>query len=153
MWLVPLFVRIAFDLDDTLIPGELTFPVEPLGVLGSVVGAERLRAGVPAAMRRLRARRHALWVYTSSMRSPLDIRLTFLAHGVWLDGVVNQAQHDAVMRGRPERHSKYPPAVGIDVLFDDSIAVRDHGRTHHFRVILVHPDDDLPAAIDALGGR
>ena len=64
----------------------------------------------------------------------------------------NPALHS---RARSERFllSQYPPAFGIDVLFDDSIAVRDHGRTHHFRVILVHPEDDLPAAIDALGGR
>ncbi|MFO0714401.1 MAG: hypothetical protein U0353_31460 [Sandaracinus sp.] len=143
-------MRIAFDLDDTLIPGERTFEVEALGVLGRFVGAERLRAGVPGAMARLRAAGHELWVYTSSLRSSTSIRITFLAHGVWIDGVVNQHLHDTTMRGRPERHSKFPPAFGIDVLFDDSSAVRDHGRAHGFRVVLVHERDDLAAAIDAL---
>ena len=143
-------MRIAFDLDDTLIPGERTFPVDSLGVLWRFLGAERLRVGVPAALRRLRAARHEVWVYTSSMRSPLAIRFTFLAHGVWLDGVVNQRRHDDVLARQPHRHSKYAPAFGIDVLFDDSIAVRDHGRTHGFRVVLVHENDDLPAQIDAL---
>lgn len=41
-------------LDDTLIQGERTFPVDSLGVVRRFLGAERLPVGLPAAHRRLR---------------------------------------------------------------------------------------------------
>ena len=134
------WVRIAFDLDDTLIPCGARFPTERPHhrALAAVLGTERLREGSTDLLTRIGRAGHELWVYTSSMRSHLHIRSTFAAHRVWLGGVVTQHTHDARV-GR--RYLKHPPTFGIDVLIDDSIAVADVGRRHDFAVVTIRPDD------------
>lgn len=138
-------MRIAFDLDDTLIPCGQRFPLATpaRARLATLLGTEPLRAGAPAMLRRLQREGHEIWVYTSSYRSETWIRLTFWCHGVWLDGVVNQHRHDRALRERARRHTKLPPAFGIDMLFDDSLAVVEEGRRHGFSVVHVTEADDL----------
>lgn len=134
-------MRLAFDLDDTLIPCGHHFPVEvPLWPLP---GVERLRAGAPALLRSLRAEGHTLWVYTSSMRSPWSIRWTFLAYGVWLEGVINAARHAAVLGGGPHRHHKHPQAFGLDRLYDDVVSRPDP------TVVRVCPTENLTGVVRA----
>jgi hypothetical protein len=138
-------MHIAFDLDDTLIPCEFGFPLERSPWLARGLGLEPLRQGTVALCRDLRDRGHRLWVYTTSLRSPLSIRLTFLAHGLHLAGVVNQDRHVRRLRnGRPGAWecSKYPPAFGIDLLVDNSEGVKEEGRRFGFAVVWVRPDDD-----------
>lgn len=137
-------MRVAFDLDDTLIPGDPTAcPCEP-----PVPWAlrpwfpERIRRGTWALLRDLRARGCEVWVYTTSGRDAGHLRLWFLLQGVWLGGVVNCRRHEDLMRTR--RHptcSKYPPAYGIDLLIDDSDGVALEGKRHGFAVLVVAPDD------------
>ena len=140
-------MRIAFDLDDTLIPCEYRFPLERRPVLARLLGSEPLRAGSVALLRELRRRGVQLWVYTTSLRPPLSVWLQFLAHGVRLGGVINQDRHFARMRswkGRPSVRdsSKYPPAWGIDLLIDNSEGVVMEGRQWGFRVLHVRPEDE-----------
>jgi hypothetical protein len=137
-------MRIAFDLDDTLIPCAHSFPLEAPTRRARWLGAEPLRRGTPGLLRRLRALRCEVWVYTTSLRGPWAVRSLFLCYGVWLSGVVNSDRHVRRLRDAfpAQRHlSKYPPAFGIDLLVDDSEGVREEGRRHDFRVLCVRPDD------------
>src|SRR5579871_6795075 len=96
-------MRIAFDLDNTLIPcGEATFPVEPTPLVGPLLRLWGcgcgLRQGARELLRELRRRRHDIWIYTTSGRSPLQMRLLFLLQGIPLGGVVNCHRHEGLIR-------------------------------------------------------
>jgi hypothetical protein len=138
-------MHIAFDLDDTLIPCEYQFPLEPpRRLLGPLLGLEPLRRGAVELLRGLRASGCRLWVYTTSLRDPLAVHLLFGAHGVRLTGVVNHDRHARTLRaGRPRANecSKYPPAFGIHLLIDNSEGVKEEGRRFGFPVLHVRPDD------------
>lgn len=146
-------MRIAFDLDGTLVPmfpGQ--FPVERLSWLRRTIARDPLRAGTPELLLGLIAQRHEVWVYTSSLRSGFSIRRTFFAHGVRLDGIVNAQGHARLANS--ERASKYPPAFGIDLLVDDAEGVEIEGLAHGFQVLRVTPCDlgwhaRVRAAVDA----
>ena len=134
--------RVAFDLDGTLIPapGE-AMPIEALGLLARLVSSEPLRAGTTQLFRELQRQGHELWLYTTSFRNPLRLRLWFWAVGIHLNGVINQRIHDDALRHQSIRSSKYPPAFGIDVLVDDSEGVRLEGERHGFAVLVLQPEE------------
>jgi hypothetical protein len=137
-------MRIAFDLDDTLIPCAHDFPVEKPTLRARLLSAEPLRRGAVALLRELRVGGCELWVYTTSLRNPFAVRLQFWAYGIRLRGVVNHDRHVRHLRGRypdPRECSKYPPAFGVDLLVDDSEGVRLEGQRYRFRVLWVHPRD------------
>lgn len=133
-------MRIAFDLDNTLIRNNYPFPLEqprwPL--LVRVLRSEGLRQGIVQAASFCRAQGWEVWVYTTSYRSAWYIRRLFWLHGIRLDGVVNQQRHD---RNARVRCTKHPPTFGIDLLVDDSEGVRLEGERHGFRVLVVQPED------------
>jgi hypothetical protein len=142
-------MRIAFDLDDTLIPCGCAgkFPIERLApaplalVLRPVLGTG-MRCGSRALLRELRRRGHDLWVYTTSGRSCGQVRMLFLLQGVPLGGVVNARRHeDLVAAGHCPDCSKYPPAFGIDLLIDDATGVALEGLEYGFPVIHIAPED------------
>lgn len=138
-------MRIAFDLDDTLIPCEFAFPLEPRPLLARLLGAEPLRRGTIELCRLLRRRGWRLWVYTTSLRHPFSVRMQFLLHGIVLEGVVNQDRHERrLCNGRPRANecSKYPPAFRIDLIIDNSEGVRAEGRRFGFRTLIVDPGDE-----------
>lgn len=54
-----------------------------------------------------------------------------------LDGIVNQARHDAVAAAS----SKYPPAFGIDLLVDNAEGVSIEGKRLGFAVLIVDERD------------
>jgi len=63
-------VRISFDVDDTLVC-DSSVPVEPPASLWRRWWyPERLRHGTRDLMRALLDRRHEVWIYTTSYRSP-----------------------------------------------------------------------------------
>lgn len=136
-------MRIAFDLDDTLLPTGARFATEaPDGPwIFRPFAPERMRVGAGALLRELRAQGHRLWVYTSSARTPATIHLLFLASGVRLEGVVNLDRHEAMVQRLGHRRLKCPRAFGIDVLVDDSVAVAREAERHGDRVLRVAPDD------------
>ncbi|RZL13203.1 MAG: hypothetical protein EOO62_08845 [Hymenobacter sp.] len=133
-------MRIAFDLDNTLIRGEYNFALEvPKRKFWAwLLGKESLRAGIVELADYCRARGWEIWVYTTSYRSAAYIRRLFWLHGIQLDGVVNQARHD---REVTVRSTKYPPQFGIDLLVDDSEGVRLEAERHGFAMLVVSPQD------------
>lgn len=133
-------MTISFDLDDTLIPGTVGFATGTLKFWQRVLGHEPLRAGTGALLRGLRGDGHRIFIYTTSLRSPAYIRRLFRLHGIRLDGIVNQARHEAVLGERRRDHSKLPPAFGIDVHIDDSPGVGIEGARHAFRTIILPGD-------------
>ena len=134
-------MRLAFDLDNTLIRCGHNFPLEtpqhPL--LARLLSNEQLRHGIKALVADCRRRGWEVWVYTTSYRSAWRIRRLFWLHGIRLDGVVNQQRHNHEVRARCTKH---PPSFGIDLLVDDSEGVRLEGERHGFRVLVVRPEDE-----------
>lgn len=147
-------MRIAFDLDDTLIPGLAVFPVERQPFLARMLGHEELRVGTAHLMKSLRKRGWDVWIYTTSFRSPSYVRMLFGLYGVRIAGVINQYHHDKVVArcGRSYQNcSKYPPAFGIDLLVDESEGVWRESQRHGFTMVLLRPDD--PAWADSVLAR
>ena len=67
-------MRIAFDLDGTLVPKPgSVMPVERCGLVARAVSREPIRKGAPGLLRSLRHRGHEVWLYTTSFRSPARI--------------------------------------------------------------------------------
>ena len=138
-------MRIAFDLDDTLIPMDRARQQERLPFPLQLFYAEGLRPGSRRLLKRLRRDGHELWIYTTSHRSAFYIRSLFALMGIRLGGVVNQDRHLREVKPMPipgHRSSKYPPAFGIDILIDDSEGVLEEGRRYDFAVIRVDPSDE-----------
>jgi hypothetical protein len=147
-------MRLAFDLDNTLIRWGHEFPLETpqRRIWAKLLGNEQLREGTKALTDFCRQCGWEVWVYTTSYRSAWRIRRLFWLHGIRLDGVVNQQRHDREARARCTKH---PPSFGIDLLVDDSEGVRIEGERHGFRVVVVKPEDakwaeKVRAAIESL---
>ena len=137
-------MRIAFDLDGTLIPAPGSpMLVERPNVLARAISREPLRAGTLNLLRGLRREGHEVWIYTTSLRNPMRLSAWFGTGGVRLDGIINQARHDAAMRegSIPASCSKYPPAFGIDWLVDDARGVQIEGERLGFSVLLIEAHD------------
>jgi hypothetical protein len=144
-------MKIAFDLDGTLIPiPGSTMQTERLSLLSRTVSREQLRTGAPALLRNLRRRGHEVWIYTTSMRSPLKLRLWFLTFGVPLHGIVNHATHYERLGKQALACSKFPPAFGIDLLIDDAEGVVLEGKRFGFSMLHIREDDSAwCAAVEA----
>lgn len=133
-------MRLAFDLDNTLIRCGHAFPLEmpQRRILARLLGSEPLREGTQELVKHCRQRGWEVWVYTTSYRSVWRIQRLFWLHGIRLYGVVNQQQHDREARARCTKH---PPSFGIDLLIDASEGVRIEDERHGFRVLVVAPED------------
>jgi hypothetical protein len=147
-------MRIAFDLDNTLIRCGHDFPLATpqRRLWARLLGHEPLRHGIKELTDYCRQRGWEVWVYTTSYRSAWHIRRLFWLHGIRLDGVVNQQRHDREVHARSTKH---PPSFGIDLLVDDSEGVRIEGERHGFRVLVVAPEDErwtekVRAALDSV---
>ena len=138
-------MRIAFDLDDTLIPlNRRERTLEWLSFPFSFFFKEGLRPGTKELLRRLLNERHELWIYTTSYRSPMYLKCWFGLMGIKISGIVNQGIHRRIVPHLPlagHSASKYPPAFDIDVLVDDSLGVAEEGRRYGFAVIRIDPED------------
>lgn len=139
-------MRISFDVDDTLVCLRTEAPNEPGWVPNLIHGwlGEPLRQGTRSLFQKLRRRGFSIWIYTTSVRSPFQIRLWLILHGIRVDGVINEERHRTQLAGRRFARvpSKYPPAFGIDLHVDDSEGVKMEGEQHRFRVALVRPSDE-----------
>jgi hypothetical protein len=138
-------MRVSFDVDDTLVLHGRSVPREK-GRFPDFIHqrvCEPLRLGTAALMRELQHRGCSIWIYTTSARTPFEIRLWLLLHGIQIDGIVNDKRHRKKVNGHKfsRQPSKYPPAFGIDLHVDDSEGVMMEGREHGFRVVVVQPDD------------
>jgi hypothetical protein len=140
-------MRIAFDLDDTLIPGALPFATEPWprSLLARWFCTEPIRLGTVQLFRDIRHAGHEIWLYTTSQRSPLQTLLSFYCHGAPVRKVINADIHRRRMARLGEAYkccTKFPPAFDIDVLIDDSEGVLLESKRYGFSMILVRPEDD-----------
>ncbi len=114
-------MRIAFDLDDTLIPGVADSPSSVSHSWQSLLGHEPIRAGTVSLMKELRRRGRDICIYTTSFRNPSHVRMLFWVCGVRIASVINQHRHNKTVTecGHSYRGcSKYPPAFGIDLLVE-----------------------------------
>ena len=133
-------MRIAFDLDDTLLATTYDFPTEsPIKKFWSYFFKyEPLRKGTLELFSHCKNLNHEIWIYTTSFRNPIYIRRLFWLYGIRIDGVVNQTIHDKIVK---QPISKYPPAFDIDLLIDNSEGVKIEGERHGFKTIWILPED------------
>jgi len=133
-------MRIAFDLDNTLIRCGYEFPLEqPRRLIWArLLGSESLRQEIIELANYCAEHGWEVWVYTTSFRKPWYIRKLFWLHGIRLHGVINQARHQ---REAKARCTKHPPSFGIDLLIDDAEGVRIEAERYGFNVLVIQPND------------
>ena len=137
-------MKIAFDLDDTLLPHMQDFTTEASAIplASRCLPIWRLRLGTRQLILELQDQGHEVWIYTRSQRSQSMIFWMFLLNGMRLQGIVNDRRHHLAIKTQPRELQlcfKLPPMFGIDILFDDAAYVRDAGITADFRVVQVNP--------------
>lgn len=135
-------MRISFDLDDTLIPGSITFPIEKQNVFQKLLGVEPLRDGAVRLLRQLSAEGNSICIYTTSFRKPFTIRFAFWTYGICLNRVINQTRHEDVLKGNRNLSSKYPPAFNIDLHVDDSRGVGMEGQRFKFNTVIIGDNEN-----------
>lgn len=137
-------MRVSFDLDDTLICWQKEVACEPArSPLLKWWLNEPLRQGTRALIAELKQSGCEVWICTSSMRSPLLVRLWLLMYGVRVGKIVTQDTYAAHLRRFPDSHppSKNPRAFGIDLHIDDSEGVKREGEMYSFDVLVIDPND------------
>jgi hypothetical protein len=134
-------MNISFDLDSTLIPNWKEFETEKLGGIAKLFGIEEIRKGTRELFNYLQIQGHQIHIYTTSYRSKLKIRLTFMYYRIKVNRLVNQTENSKVLNALNIHASKYPPAFGFDIHVDDLIGVGMEGEKYDFRVIIVEPKD------------
>ena len=136
-------MRIAFDLDNTLLRFQYQFPLEKskLDFFRKLLSIEPIRKGFIELFQTLKKHKHQIWIYTASNRPRSYIRSIFWMYGVHLDGVVNYDIHHRKMSRSPINAVKYPPAFGIDYLIDDSEGIKIEGEMFNYKVIVINPND------------
>lgn len=135
--------KIAFDLDDTLIPTTSSFAIGsqkspfPLNLFFK----EELRVGTVKLMQEL-SKEYDLWIYTTSLRSEIYLKLWFYSLGIKLDDIVNHQVHKKALKGTKYAHfSKAPKAFGISLLIDDSMGVKIECEKQGVDVLIVNEMD------------
>ena len=134
-------MNISFDLDDLLIPGTKQFETERQSFLTKMFGTEKLRLGTIDLFKNLKSQGHQICIYTTSLRTPYKIMLTFLLHGLSVDGIFNKTLHDKKIKDLGLRCSKYPPMFGVDIHIDDSEGVKIEAKRHDFKVLIIAETD------------
>ena|SRR5688500_10113104 len=134
-------MTISFDLDDTLIPGRKTFETETRNVMQRLTGIGKIRKGTIELFKNLRSDGHSIYIYTTSLRSTVSVKITFLSYGIPVDKVINQQCHDEQLKEHKRRCSKFPPAFGIDIHVDDSPGVEIEGNKFKFKTVIIGESD------------
>ena len=134
-------MTISFDLDDTLIPGSKRFETEKQTIIHRSLRLERIRLGTVDLFKELRNKGHRIYIYTTSFRSTIKIRLTFYCYGIPVDAAINQKRLDRQLGENKTRTSKFPPAFNIDVHVDDSPGLRIEGERFNFKTIIIDEHD------------
>nr|WP_087026566.1 hypothetical protein [Thaumasiovibrio subtropicus] len=138
-------MRIAFDLDDLLIPTTQDFSVgsSKLPFPLSLLYREELRNEAASLLKEL-GRNHELWIYTTSLRSSFYIKSWFKIWGVRIDKAINQTEHDSVVRKHRQYscYSKAPKYFGIDLMIDDSEGVGIECTRQGCQSLVLSPKDN-----------
>ncbi|WP_207420387.1 hypothetical protein [Desertivirga brevis] len=106
-------MTLSFDLDDLLIPGVKTFETEKQSLYQKVLGIEQIRKGTIDLFKKLGQDGHSIYIYTTSFRSIVKIKLMFFSHGIRIKRVINQRVHDKEMREHRKNYSKYRPPLEL----------------------------------------
>ncbi|MGM5630593.1 hypothetical protein O2K51_06775 [Apibacter raozihei] len=138
---------LSFDLDDTLINGKITFPVEKQNIVQKIIGFEKIRLGTVSLFRKLSQDGHQVYIYTTSYRNPLLIKLNFLSYGILINKVINANTHNKIMKNKSFRCSKYPPMFNIDLHIDDSEGVKKEGLVYNFETLIIKNEADWSSVI------
>ena len=134
-------MNIAFDLDDTLIPTTQCFSVgsRALGFPAGLLFKERLRNGAPELLKEL-ALNNEIWIYTSSLRHPIRLKIWFSLRGIKVNKVINYRAHLQAVEGTPfQSFTKAPKLFGIDLLVDDHPGVKIECQRQNARCLIVDP--------------
>ena len=138
-------MRIAFDLDETLVREYIDFPLEPDNrIVDHHLSQECLRAGARQLCEELLEAGHELWVYTFSYRSEDQVIRLFRKYGIELHGIINRATHDEMVEDGEAGYDgslKYPPAFGIDLLIDNLEENGLEGHEWDFEVLIIEETD------------
>ena len=129
-------MRISFDIDDTLILyNRQDSPSNKL------LDGEYLRDGTILLLKEL-SKKHELWIYTTSFRSPFLVKFYFWLKGVKIKRVINQDIHNKILKeyNFARVPSKLPSHFNIDIHIDDLNGVVEEGKIFGFNVIQVTPD-------------
>jgi hypothetical protein len=137
-------MRIAFDLDNTLIRCGYDFPLEKSSfrVWQKLWSLESLRLGTVDLFKFLQKNKNETWIYTSSGRNEWYIRHIFGVYQIGLQGVINHQKHYQKIKQANLTASKYPPFWGIDLLIDDSLGVEMEGQRLDFKTLIIQPEDE-----------
>lgn len=140
-------MRIAFDLDGTLIRERFRFPLEPLprNPLRRMACSERLRLGTPELLNQLWSSGHEVLIYTTSFRGIFATRMLFRGYGTRVASVINVSVHQRKIARLDETYkmcSKYPPAFNIDLLIDNCGGVAIEAKRYNFNLLQIHPEDN-----------
>lgn len=131
-------MKISFDLDGTLIPmGNDQFATEKQGIFHKLMQVERMRLGTKAAFQQLKAQGHEVGIYTTSFRSKGHIRYWLRAYGLKADFIINEQVALPRLQLRNINASKYPPAFGIDLHFDDQPGLLLEAERYDFKAALL----------------
>lgn len=134
-------MRISFDLDDTII-STVKFPLEKEFFWSKIIRAERIRLGTVKLFKQLRTQNHQIYVYTTSYRSKIKIKLMLLCYGIPVDFVINQYLHERRVIKRGKNVSKFPPEFDIDIHIDDSLGVEMEGKKFGFKTIIISANNE-----------
>jgi hypothetical protein len=137
-------MKIAFDLDDTLIPTNFDFSVGSKYLKYPLRHwfKEPLREGTVELLKEL-SKDHQIWIYTSSLRSRKHIWLWFRWWGVSLNGVINYKVHSRKVKGTfYQKFTKAPAFFKMDLLIDDSQGVKMECNQQGCRSLILDPADD-----------
>jgi hypothetical protein len=138
-------MRISFDLDDTLICYQASAKYENHRNIFflKILFREPLRLGTRFLFRHLLEDGHEVYIYTSSYRQPLFVKLWLRFYGIRVSKVINQLIYDrqVILKNDANRLSKNPKLFEIDLHVDDSEGVKIEGDRHGFRVLVIDPND------------
>ncbi len=132
---------ISFDIDNTLIPYLDEFEVEARTTLSKLFGGEPIRRGTIQLFQELETRGHSIWIYTTSFRSPFNLRKTFRCYGLNPSRIINEKINQKVLKRDHCRSSKNPKLFGIDIHIDDSRGVEIEGKRYGFDTIIIETSD------------
>ena len=131
-------MNISFDLDDTLIiHNSLKHRNEKL------LNGEYLRNGTIQLLKKL-SKHHKIFIYTTSFRNPILVKLLFKLKGINIEKVINQSIHIEQMHKMKLENfpSKLPTAFGINLHIDDSQGVLYEGENFNFKTLIIDNDNE-----------
>ncbi len=138
-------MRVSFDLDEVLFVSPETHKTErPPDFIHAKLFCERLRLGTPDLINTLQKMGYDVWVYTSSFRSEMYIKLLFLGYGVRFNGIVNAARHLKEVQGNRKTilPQKVPSRYRISLHVDDESVICSLGREYGFDAYQLDAQDD-----------